>query len=127
MWLKRFRRRRLIYPERMRMVLKQIHKIVNIEVKVKDPPSSGGIRRRLTGRRSAIGGIRPSLDGINQEKGMAVSGDQQTSKSERIALITGYPDNHCLVTRFPDNRYETRLTQPKRAAHPFDETRNLIV
>jgi len=35
------------------------------------------------------------------------------SKLERIALISGYPDNHCLVTRYPDNRYETRLTQPK--------------
>ncbi len=42
-------------------------------------------------------------------------------KKEGIALITGYPDNHCLITRYPDNRYETRLTQPIRAAHPFDE------
>ena len=33
------------------------------------------------------------------------------SKSERIALIT----------RHPDNRYETRLTQPKRAAQPSNE------
>ena len=29
-------------------------------------------------------------------------------ESERTALMTGYPDNHCLVTRYPDNRYETR-------------------
>ena len=42
-------------------------------------------------------------------------------KKEGIALITGYPDNHCLVTRYPDNRYETRLTQPKRAALPSNE------
>ena len=42
-------------------------------------------------------------------------------KKEGIALITGYPDNHCLLTRYTDNRYETRLTQPIRAAHPFDE------
>jgi len=34
-------------------------------------------------------------------------------KKEGIALITGYPDNHCLITRYPNNRYETRLTQPK--------------
>jgi len=50
-----------------------------------------------------------------------VSGNQQTkdsgcSESERIALITGYPDNHCLLTRYPDNRYEKRnltLQSPK--------------
>ncbi|MFB0553077.1 MAG: hypothetical protein ACETWQ_07155 [Phycisphaerae bacterium] len=48
-------------------------------------------------------------------------------KIEGIALITGYPDNHCLITCYPDNRYEIGLTQQKRAAHPFDETRNLIV
>jgi len=51
------------------------------------------------------------------------------SKSERIALITRYSDNHCLVTRYPDSRYEKRLTQPTLpqgtpyggAAHPLNE------
>ena len=42
-------------------------------------------------------------------------------KKEGITVITGYPDNHCLITRYPDNRYETRLTQPKRAAQPLNE------
>ncbi len=42
-------------------------------------------------------------------------------KKEGISLITGYPDNHCLITRYPNNRYETRLTQPKRAAQPPNE------
>jgi len=46
-----------------------------------------------------------------REKGMAVSGDQQTRgsgcrESERFALITRYSDNHCLVTRYPDAHYD---------------------
>ncbi len=48
---------------------------------------------------------RPSLDGINQEKGMTVSGDQRTR--ERISVYVLNDD--------------LRLTQPIRAAHPFDE------
>jgi len=32
-----------------------------------------------------------------------------------------------LITRYTDNRYETRLSQPIRAALPFNETRNLMV
>jgi len=45
------------------------------------------------------------LDGINQEKGMAVSGDQQTR--ERIYVYVLNDD--------------LRLTQPKRAAQPSNE------
>jgi hypothetical protein len=32
------------------------------------------------------------------------------SKSERSALISLYPDNHCLLTRYPDNRYSIQST-----------------
>jgi len=32
------------------------------------------------------------------------------TKSERIALISEYPDNHCLLTRYPDNRYSIQST-----------------
>ena len=39
-----------------------------------------------------------------------MNGNQQTGglgciEIERIALITGYPDHHCLVSRYPDNRF----------------------
>jgi len=45
-----------------------------------------------------------------------MSGNQQTKglgciEAERIALIIGYPDTHFLVTRYPDNRYETNSTK----------------
>ena len=33
-------------------------------------------------------------------------GYQQTRKSGRINLIIRYPDNHCLVTRYPDAHYD---------------------
>jgi len=32
-------------------------------------------------------------------------------EAERIALITGYPDNHYLLTRYTDNRHKIHPTK----------------
>ena len=70
----------------------------------------------------------PSLDGINQEKGMTVSGDQQTWGSGfRRSADQG--TNIRLRLRCPFRllsfgyvlKDALRLTQPKRAAQPSNE------
>ena len=70
----------------------------------------------------------PSLDGINQEKGMTVSGDQQTRGSGfRRSADQGTNIRLRLRCSFRLLSFgyvlndDLRLTQPIRAAHPFDE------
>jgi hypothetical protein len=36
------------------------------------------------------------------------AGNQESRESGRIALITRYPDNHCLVTRYSDSHYDLK-------------------
>ena len=94
----------------------------------KKKPNTNIENRQYRSRRSAIGGIRPSLDGINHEKGMTVSGDQQTwgtgfrrSADQGTNIRLRLRCSFRLLSFGYVLNDDLRLTQPIRAAHPLHE------